>query len=143
MAAAQKRKVAFREGTEAAGAEGRVVNSDFSVQGGYFSCAELLVGQRPTAVIAANDLMAIGAMHCAFDRQVAIPGELSLIGFDNITFAQFTHPPLTTVVVPRAEIGKAAFQRLSALMADPKLEGETYQVETRLVIRQTTAPPRL
>ena len=138
--AAQKRKLAFLEGTARAGIEARVLDSDFSVQGGYFSCAKLLSAYNPTAVIAANDLMAIGALHCAFDRQVRVPDELSLIGFDDITFAQFTQPALTTVAVPRAEIGRVAFEALSALIAHPNAEGATHAVATGLVIRQTTTP---
>jgi len=141
-AAAQKRKSAFLERAGEAGLEARAIDSDFSVQGGYFSCSKLLSSSKITAVIAANDLMAIGAMHCAFDRHVRVPDDLSVIGFDDITFAQFTQPALTTVAVPRAEIGKLAFQSLLSLMADPKAEGKTYPVGTNLVIRQTTAPPQ-
>jgi DNA-binding LacI/PurR family transcriptional regulator len=141
-AAAQKRKVAFIEGTNAAQVEDRVIDSDFTVQGGYFSCARLLNAAPVTAIIAANDLMAIGAMHCVCDRQMRIPEDISIIGFDDITFAQFTQPALTTVAVPRPEIGRLAFQSLSELMADPKAKGKTYDIPTNLVIRQTTAPPR-
>jgi DNA-binding LacI/PurR family transcriptional regulator len=137
---AQKRKLAFLEGTSRAGVEARAIESDFSVQGGYFSCARLLSASPPTAVIAANDLMAIGALHCAFDRQVNVPHELSVIGFDNIDFAQFTQPALTTVAASRAEIGRLAFEAISALIADPD-DGATYEVDTELVVRQTTAPP--
>lgn len=137
---AQRRKLAFLEGTKAAGVETVAIDSDFSVQGGYFSCSKLLSPASPTAVIAANDLMAIGALHCAFDRNVRVPDELAVIGFDDITFAQFTQPALTTVAVPREEIGRLAFQALSALMAGPKVEGATYPVGTHLIVRQTTAP---
>jgi LacI family transcriptional regulator len=141
-AGAQKRKAAFLEGAAAADLDAHVTDSDFSVQGGYFSCSKLLTAAQPTAVIAANDLMAIGAMHCAFDRQVRVPDDLSVIGFDDITFAQYTQPALTTVAVPRAEIAKLAFQTLRSLMADPKAPGPTCEVGTALVVRQTTAPPR-
>jgi len=136
--AAQKRKAAFLEGTSAAGIQARTIDSDFSVQGGYFSCGKLLADPRPTAVIAANDLMAIGALHCAFDRGVSVPSALSVIGFDDITFAQFTQPALTTVAVPRVQIGKLAFEALSAMMSVPDAEGATHEVGTKLVVRQTT-----
>ncbi len=140
-AAAQNRKSAFLARTAEVGIETRVIDSDFSVQGGYFSCSKLLSSANVTAVIAANDLMAIGAMHCAFDRRVRVPEDLSVIGFDDITFAQFTQPALTTVAVPRAEIGKLALQSLLSLMKDPTASGKTYQVGSRLVVRQTSAPP--
>jgi DNA-binding LacI/PurR family transcriptional regulator len=64
-----------------------------------------------------------------------------VIGFDDITFAQFTQPALTTVAVPRAEIGRLAFQSLWKLINDVDHGGCDYEVKTSLVIRQTTAPP--
>jgi LacI family transcriptional regulator len=138
---AQGRKAAFVEGARAAGMETRLVDSDFTVQGGYFSCSKLLNGFEATALFAANDMMAIGAMHYAYDRQIPVPAALSVIGFDDITFAQFTQPALTTVAVPRAEIGRLAFQSLWKLINDSDHGGCDYEVKTSLVIRQTTAPP--
>ena len=144
---AQRRKAAFLEGAAAAGMETRVVDSDFTVQGGYFSCAKLLNSFDLTAVMAANDLMAIGALHCAYDRQISVPSGLSVIGFDDIKFAQFTQPALTTVAIPRADIGRIAFESLWSLIgSSPSEEGEsrngnTCEMETALVIRQTTAAP--
>jgi LacI family transcriptional regulator len=141
-AAAQNRKTAFLERTAAAGLETWTIDSDFSVQGGYSGCASLLNSANPTAIIAANDLMAIGAMRCAFDRQMRVPADLSLVGFDDITFAQYTQPSLTTVSVPRVEIGQLALQSLVTLMSDPDATGTTYDVASSLIVRQTTAPPR-
>lgn len=138
---AMGRKAAFLEGARAAGLDTRVVDSDFTVQGGYFSCSKVLCGFDATAIFAANDLMAIGAMHYAYDRQIPVPAALSVIGFDDITFAQFTQPALTTVAVPRAEIGRLAFQSLWKLINDSTQGGNDYVVKTNLVIRQTTAPP--
>ena len=141
-AAAKRRELAFLEGTETAQVEGRVVYSDFSVQGGYFSCGKLLNGFQATAIIAANDLMAIGALHYAYDRGIAVPGSLSIVGFDDITFAQFTQPALTTVGVPREEIGRLAFESLRSLISDPARDGQNYVIKTALIVRQTTAGPR-
>jgi DNA-binding LacI/PurR family transcriptional regulator len=138
-AAAQRRKTAFLEGVETNGLEGRAIDSDFSVQGGYFSCSTLLASYACTAVIAANDLMAIGALHLAHEQRIAVPERLSIIGFDDIAFAQFTQPALTTVAAPRAEIGRVAFNSLSALMKKSGTPGETYDIPTHLVVRQTTA----
>lgn len=140
-AAARVRKLAFLEATSAAGLEAHSIDSDFTVQGGYFSCARLLSSTNVTAVIAANDLMAIGAMHSASDRQLQIPRDLSIIGFDDIMFAQFTQPALTTVAVPRPEIGHLAYDCLATLMTDPDA-GAIHQVTTSLIVRQTTAPPK-
>lgn len=137
-----RRKAAFLEGAAECGLTTRVVDSDFTVQGGYYSCSKLLNGFEATAVMAGNDQMAIGAMHCAFDRQIAVPGALSVIGFDDITFAQFTQPALTTIAVPRAAIGRLAFQSLWQLIQDPTQPGAEHQVKATLVVRQTTGPAR-
>ena len=135
---AHRRKAIFVECAATAGMEIRAFDSDFTVQGGYFACSRVLGGFDATAIVAANDLMAIGALHFAYDRQIAVPSALSVIGFDNITFAQFTQPALTTVAVPRAEIGRLAFQSLWSLMHDAP--AADYEVKTGLVIRQTTGP---
>ena len=135
---AQGRKAAFLECAAAAGFETRVFDSDFTVQGGYFGCSRVLGGFDATAIMTANDLMAIGALHYAYDRRIPVPGALSVVGFDNINFAQFTQPALTTVAVPRAEIGRLAFQSLWGLINESP--GGDYEVKTNLVIRQTTGP---
>lgn len=136
---AQRRKAAFLEAAEAAQIETRVFDSDLTVQGGYFACSRVLTGFQATAVMAGNDLMAIGALHYAYDRQIAVPRALSIIGFDDITFAQFTQPALTTVAVPRADIGRLAVQSLRSVIDEPG-PGVDHQVKTHLVIRQTTGP---
>jgi DNA-binding LacI/PurR family transcriptional regulator len=136
---AQRRKAAFLDAAETAQMETRVFDSDLTVQGGYFGCSRLLAGFKATAIMTGNDLMAIGALHCAYDRQIAVPGALSIIGFDDITFAQFTQPALTTVAVPRAEIGRLAVQSLKRLI-DEMGSGVDHEVKTHLVIRQTTGP---
>jgi LacI family transcriptional regulator len=141
-ASAQRRKQAFLDASaQDAGVEVKAIESDFSVQGGYFSCAKLMNVFAATALLAANDLMAIGALHCAYDRQIPVPSQLSIIGFDDITFAQFTQPALTTVAVPRADVGRLAFQALNALITDSGQTGREYEVKTSLIVRQTTAPP--
>ncbi|HTS24243.1 MAG TPA: LacI family DNA-binding transcriptional regulator [Bryobacteraceae bacterium] len=138
---AQLRKQAFLEAASRAGTvDAKAIDSDFSVQGGYFSCAKLLKVFPATALVAANDLMAIGALHCAYDRQISVPAQLSIIGFDDITFAQFTQPALTTVAVPRTEVGRLAFEALHALITNPG-RGVEYEVKTSLIVRQTTARP--
>ena len=139
-AAAQRRKLAFLEGLGANGLEGRVIDSDFTVQGGYFGCSKMLAAYDCTAIIAANDLMAIGALHAAYDRHIAVPQQLSIVGFDDITFAQFTQPPLTTVAAPRPEIGRLAFETLWALMTKRDAAGQTFEIPTSLVVRATTGP---
>jgi DNA-binding LacI/PurR family transcriptional regulator len=119
-----------------------VLDSDFSVIGGYAACSRLLAHEpRPTAIVAGNDLTAIGILHRAYDARLRVPEDLSVVGFDDILFAAYTQPALTTVAVPRAEVGKTAFQALLTMLADPELKGREYRLGTHLVTRQSTAPP--
>src|ERR1022692_1106477 len=97
--------------------------ADFTVRGGYQACAQLLADSRPTAIVAANDLMAIGALNHAFDRGLSVPGEISITGFDNIAFSKYTHPALTTVSVAREEIGRLAFKALVQMISAPDAPG--------------------
>jgi LacI family transcriptional regulator len=141
LPSAQIRKRAFINGALQAGVEpGRAIDSDFTVKGGYSACGELMNGLRPTAIVTGNDLTAIGVLHRAFDAGLKVPEDLSVVGFDDIMFAEYTQPALTTVAVPRGEIGKAAFQALWAMMNDPEQAGRELRVETHLVVRQSTLP---
>src|SRR5262249_44274571 len=85
---ARERKSSFLIAAQSAALELCVVEWVFRVGGVYFSCGKLLGGFDATAIIAMNDLMAIGALHYAYDRGIAVPGRLSIIGFDDILFAQ-------------------------------------------------------
>jgi LacI family transcriptional regulator len=143
MHSAQRRKRAFMESTEKSGLGAtQIIDSDFSVKGGYFACSKLLNGKMPTAIVAGNDLTAIGVLHRAYDGGLRVPEDLSVVGFDDILFAEYTQPALTTVAVPRSEIGKVAFQALWKMMSDPELTGREFRVGTRLVARQSAVPPR-
>jgi LacI family transcriptional regulator len=141
LPSAQRRKNAFLAGAEKLGARPALaVDADFTVQGGYLACAKLLAELAPTAIIAANDLMAIGAMHAAYDRRIRIPGDLSIVGFDDIRFARHTQPPLTTIALPRGRIGRLAFDALWTMISDPSSPGAEFKVPTHLVVRDSTAP---
>jgi LacI family transcriptional regulator len=102
----------------------------------------MLNGCRPTAIVTGNDLTAIGVLHRAFDGGLRVPEDLSVVGFDDIVFSEYTQPALTTVAVPRTEIGKVAFEALWAMMKDPHQAGREFRVETHLVVRQSTLPAR-
>lgn len=122
-------------------AETRIVEAGASVQNGYVACGRLLADFRPTAMAAFNDLLAIGAMHCAHDRAIRIPSRLSVTGFDNIAMAEDVYPPLTTAAVPRHELGGIAFDALRALNADSAHTGREYRLRPSLIVRSSTAPP--
>jgi LacI family transcriptional regulator len=137
---AQRRKNAFLESAGQMDLDvPATIDADFTVKGGYYACAKLLAGSKPTAIVAGNDLTAIGVLHRAYDGGLRVPEDLSVVGFDDILFAEYTQPALTTVSVPRIEIGRVAFQALWAMIADPSRAGREYQVGTKLIARQTTA----
>lgn len=95
---------------------------------------------RPTALIAANDLLALGAMRAAAARRIDVPGDLSIIGFDDIDAASFSTPPLTTLRHREGAIGRELVNRLLATLDEPDLVDEVL-LRPELVVRGTTAPP--
>jgi DNA-binding LacI/PurR family transcriptional regulator len=72
---------------------------------------------------------------------VRVPEELSVVGFDDILLAEYSQPALTTVAVPRTEIGRVAFEALVAMLRDPEATGREFRVGTRLVTRQSAMSP--
>lgn len=142
LSSAQRRKQAFSNTARRLGCEpGWAIDSDFTVAGGYAACARILNTYAPTAIVAGNDLTAIGILHRAFDAGLKVPNDLSVVGFDDILFAEYTQPALTTVAVPRTDIGKAAFEALWTMMPDPHLAGRQLRLSTNLVVRQSTVAP--
>ena len=96
---------------------------------------------RPTAVLCTNDITAIGAIQRAFELGVSIPGEISIVGYDDIPMASMATVPLTTVAVPLAELAELAFERLSA-RAEGYSGGPIHlMIEPQLVERASTAVP--
>jgi DNA-binding LacI/PurR family transcriptional regulator len=92
-----------------------ITEANFRYAGGQAAMRELLaLGERPDAVFAANDLMALGALHAAQEAGVRVPDDLLLVGYDDIPFAAISQPPLTTMAMPKRELGRAA----AALLAD-------------------------
>jgi LacI family transcriptional regulator len=88
-----------------------VVDGDFRYSGGQEAMRKLLeVSERPEAVFAANDLMAIGAMEVARNAGLSIPRDIAVVGYDDIPLAPHTSPPLTTMAIPKQELGRAAAQ---------------------------------
>lgn len=120
-----------------------VVEGDLQIAGGRLAVKQLLaLSPRPTAVFAANDLTAMGVIAAARAQGVSVPQDMSVIGLDNIWLAEQTDPPLTTVGLPRYEIGQLAMRMLFDLLEEneerPSMPVRR-QVETSLVVRQTTA----
>ena len=101
----------------------------------------LLMEQYPdiTAICAVNDSMAIGAIREARTHGMSIPKDLSVVGFDDISWAELNDPPLTTVRIPRHQIGKEAAHRVLMLLQDPELMASEVVVPVTMVERQSTA----
>jgi LacI family transcriptional regulator len=109
--------------------------------GGHEAMRRLLnQSLRPTAVIASNDLTAIGAMGAIFEHGLRIPQDISLIGYDDIELCAFTQPALTTVRLSRQEIARLAFRALYNTHQTGSWDGAEYVVEPNLVVRRSTAP---
>jgi alanine racemase len=122
---------------------GGVVTASASVEGGRSAIrAAWASGRRPSAILAMSDAMAIGAIRAAGDLGLAVPGDLSVVGFDDIDFAQHIDPPLTTVHQPVRRKGEAAARSLLSQIDGSADGGPTHvRLETRLVVRSSTGPP--
>ena len=112
---------------------------DHTIAGGY--AAMLLMLAHPTApgaVIASNDLTAIGALRAIREKGLRVPEDISLIGFDDITVSSYIQPPLTSVRIPRNEIAETAFHALVEMRN--KHNVDVHPIRTELIIRKSTAP---
>jgi LacI family transcriptional regulator, repressor for deo operon, udp, cdd, tsx, nupC, and nupG len=118
-----------------------VADGDFTFNSGVEAASRLLaLAHRPTAIFAANDESAIGAIQAIKSQGLSVPGDISVIGFDNILFAAATDPALTTIGQPRQEIGRRAMAIMLDLLdgKSPPLGDVILPVE--LVIRRSTGP---
>jgi LacI family transcriptional regulator, galactose operon repressor len=108
------------------------------------AAAELLLDrpEPPTAIFAFNDNIAIGAIQAARARGLSVPGDLSIVGFDDVEGATIVTPALTTVRQPLAEMGRTAVSLLNRLLERQRFETLHLELATRLVVRESTAPPR-
>ncbi len=96
----------------------------------------------PTAIFAFNDNIAIGALQAARARGLRVPDDLSIVGFDDVEHATIVTPALTTVRQPLAEMGRTAVSLLSRFLDGQSFETLHVELATRLVVRDSTAPPR-
>jgi LacI family transcriptional regulator len=121
-----------------------VAESDFIVEGGFAAAARLLaLPDRPTAIFAFNDPLAIGAMQAARSHGLRVPDDVSIVGFDDTNEAQFVTPGLTTVRQPLAEMGRMAVSLLVRLLENRTHETVQLELATKLVVRgSTTRPPQ-
>ncbi|CAI8955644.1 DNA-binding transcriptional dual regulator RbsR [Pseudomonas sp. IT-P258] len=140
---AQMRLAGYRRALKEAGIEvssGRMLESDFTSTGGYSAAAILLESNPPSAIFAANDMIGIGVLRAAAERNIRVPSELSVIGFDDIQMSRYVYPSLTTVGQSILQLGEMAAEVLLRRIATPGLATDQRIVTPSIVIRESTAP---
>ena len=119
-----------------------VREGDWQVDSGYAHALALLgAPDRPTALFCANDLMALGALDAARELKLAVPRDLSVVGYDDQDLARYTHPPLSTVLLPNYEMGRWAAETLIAQARGGSVSNVVFHSECPLVSRDSVAPP--
>jgi LacI family repressor for deo operon, udp, cdd, tsx, nupC, and nupG len=140
------RETAFRDVMAAADLavpDEYVAYGNLVIEGARRATRELLnLAVPPTAIICGNDEMAIGTMAEARSMGLDIPGDLSVVGFDDIRYADVMNPPLTTVGHPAVLVGEQSFHLLWRLLQDPTADVQAPAIPHRLVIRGSAAPPK-
>jgi LacI family transcriptional regulator len=144
---AMTRENAFRSAMEEVGLTVQkkwIIECDHTLKGGVAGFERLqALPAQPTAIMCSNDMTAIGVLRAAYIQKLRVPEDLSVVGLDDIDFAEFTLPPLTTIRLSRADLAHAAVEALRQQAEGPssgKLQRE-FLVSTTLVVRGSTAPP--
>jgi DNA-binding LacI/PurR family transcriptional regulator len=144
LSSAAKRLKAFRAAvTRYIGprAHPSVHDGDFRLESGLRAGREILTARpRPTAVVAANDLMALGVMKASRAEGLSIPRDLSVVGFDDIAFASLADPPLSTVCLPRDALARGATAALINSLDESSPALTPGMVPTYFVARGSTGP---
>jgi len=121
-----------------------IVEGNHKIDGGKTAARALLERPNPPrAVLCSNDLTAIGAMVAIHEAGLRVPQDMSVVGFDDIQLCVATCPPLTTISLSREMLGGLAFEALNKLLRSERKRGSEYIVGTKLIVRQSTAPPPL
>lgn len=139
------RERVYREQMTSAGLADRirVVDGDLTNLGGQSACRKLLAdGSPPTAIFASNDISAVGAMSACQEFGLAVPGDISIIGYDGMALGALRTMSLTTIAQPLTDMGRLAAKRLFDRLEGRQVEGRSVVLEPQLVTRGTTAPPR-
>lgn len=120
-----------------------IVEGDFDEASGHAAGRLLLEArERPDAVFAANDMMALGCLFAFNQADVRVPADIALAGFDDIPLARYVHPGLTTMRVDIAALGGRALRALLARLADPESPVTTERLAVELVVRESCGTPR-
>lgn len=120
-----------------------LAHSDYHVDAGASAVQAILSAKdAPTVIFCGSDLIAMGAIIALEEAGIDVPRDVSVVGIDDIPFSFLVRPALTTIRVPREQIGRASFAALDKLLKLKRHKGAEYTVQTELVIRKSTAPER-
>ena len=121
----------------------QIATGEFTDEGGYLGAQRLLDGQeRPTAIFVANDLAAMGVLTAVREAGLSVPGDISLVGYDNSYLARLSNVSLTSIDQPRHEMGILAARLLLERVGSERTETRREVLKPSLVPRSTSAPPR-
>lgn len=121
-----------------------VVEGNFDFESGFRAGRRLLdLAQPPTAIFAASDQMALGVTEALRRARLSVPDDISVVGFDDLPLVRWSSPPLTTVSQPLVAMGRLAVHTVLRLVQGDRLESTRVELATTLVVRDSTAPPRL
>ncbi|GEM77810.1 LacI family DNA-binding transcriptional regulator [Vibrio superstes] len=115
-------------------------SGDFSFDSGYIAFNRLIKQKSMTALFCFNDMMTLGAMHAAEEAGIRIPEQLSIVGFDDLLFSQYSSPPITTIKQPQKLIGETAMNVLIGLLTKGDAPKETV-IQTQLLVRKSSTTP--
>ena len=138
----QERQAGYERAFESSGIPAPselIVHSDLRQKGGHDAMAELLTRRPPpTAVFVANNLMTLGALTAIHERSLRIPGDIAMIGFDDLPWATALEPPLTAVALPTEALGVTAAQLLLERIGDPSRPVRRVTLATQLILRESS-----
>lgn len=137
----ERRKTFLESVHRFSSAEAKIFAGPDGLEGGRQAARELLEsGFRPTAILCVNDFMAVGVMRELREEGLQIPRDVSVTGFDNIKLAEFCSPPLTTVHIPREQIGHIIFENIVGNGDQRRETGREIVIDPELVLRDSTGP---
>jgi DNA-binding LacI/PurR family transcriptional regulator len=112
--------------------------SDYSLRGGYESARDLMgMDSPPTAIFLYSDLMALGALRALADLGKRVPGDVSVIGFDDLPLCEYSVPRLSSVSHAKADLGRKAVERIRARTSNPGIGPARTELPARLALRES------
>src|SRR5687767_1505033 len=137
-----ERIIGYRRALEEGGLsydETLIMRGDYHAQSGMeITHSFLKMNPRPTAIFALNDLMALGALRAAAEAGCSVPGDLAVVGYDDLEIARFANPPLTTIAQPKKEIGVQAVNLLVGRMSQRNRSPSRLLLPPELIVRRST-----